>query len=145
MALEARQFLRDGQLEHLRRAAEHAENVGGWAVALPWAVRYLMLAPTDGGGAFHLLLLLRDANQYWPDETGPLGFRSGKPLPHHSLDLCRRAAPGKPARPAQRPAILDTIRERAPLREVQAFIEGLRAQASEALGDYRRPTATMSA
>ena len=34
-------------------------------------------------------------------------------------------------------AILATIRERAPLKEVQAFIEGLRAQASEALGNYQ--------
>ena len=136
MALEARQFLRDGQLEHLRRAAEHAENVGGWTVALPWAMRYLTLAPTDGGGAFHLLLLLRDANQYGLMKQAHSAFEAANlfPTTRSIFAAALHLANGEAGAAL---AILATIRERAPLKEVQAFIEGLRAQASEALGNYQ--------
>ncbi len=135
--LEGRQFLRDGNREHLRNAMLHAEAAGGWRAAVPWNVRAMMIMPVDGGLAFHLLHYLNEANQLQLLTTAFQIFERGNLFPttreifNATLQLRRGNA-------QEALRILSNFRQAAPVADVQAFIEQLRAKASEALGDYRQ-------
>ncbi len=140
-ALEGRQFLRDGNLQHLRNAMVHAEAAGGWRAALPWTIRAMMLMPMDGGLAFVLLQLLNDANELELLKTVFRLFGQANLFPTTGaiFDATLQLRAGE-AQKALR--ILDDFRQPAPIANVQAFIEQLRAKAAEALGKYREAYAS---
>ncbi|HWA18569.1 MAG TPA: sulfotransferase [Devosia sp.] len=56
---EAEKFYANGAPAHLVRAGAAAESVTGWAAALPWCVRALVLSPNgpDFAGTIYLLLI----------------------------------------------------------------------------------------
>lgn len=62
--IHARQFLHDGQVEHLMAAAEQAEAASGWRDAIVWLARATVLQPTGPAGAYRLLRVLETANQF---------------------------------------------------------------------------------
>lgn len=134
LRLEADEFLRDGRVEHLDAAADLAEAIGGWRMALPWAVRSVTLAPNEGA-AFRLLDLLKQFNQLVLLRKTLDAFRSAGRFPavHAIFTAALRVAEGQPAVAL---AILAAQRQRVPENHVQAYIEMLRAEASEALGKY---------
>ncbi len=136
-ALEGRQFLRDGSLEHLRNAMSHAEAAGGWRAALPWTVRAMLVMPVDGGLAFTLLQLLSDANQLGLLKTAFQIFEQANVFPTTRVifDATLQLRAGQAERALR---ILNDLRQPAPIANVQAFIEQQRARAWEALGDYRQ-------
>ncbi len=134
LRLEVATFIEDGRLDHLSAAIGLAEAIGGWRMALPWAVRRLMLAP-DESGAFGLLDLLKQFNQLALMRTTLAAFQAtGRFPPMQAIfTAALRLAEGQPTVTL---AILGAQRQRAPDNRVQAFIEMLRAEASEACGKY---------
>jgi hypothetical protein len=132
--LEATEFLRDGNADHLATAVELAEATGGWRAALPWAVRVLMMAPNEGM-AFRLLNLLKQANQLVVLRKALDAFRAAGRFPAVHAIFTAALQLGE-EQPAAALAILANQRERAPDNYTQAYIEMIRAEASEALGKF---------
>src|SRR5688572_26386106 len=64
VAAEKQAFLNDGQLEHLAKAAEHAERASGWQEAALWALRAVLLSPVAPQPAGKLITILDDANRF---------------------------------------------------------------------------------
>lgn len=131
---EADEFLRDGQIGHLSTATDLAETIGGWRAALPWAVRTVMMAQSEGT-AFRLLNLLKQSNQIALLRQAIEAFRAAGRFPavQALFTAVVRLAEGQPSVAL---AILANQRERAPDNFTQAFIEMVRAEASEALGKF---------
>lgn len=131
---EADEFLRDGHVSHLGTATDLAETIGGWRAALPWAVRTVMMAQSEGT-TFRLLNLLKQSNQIALLRKAIDALRAaGRFAAVQAIfTAVVRLAEGQPGAAL---AILAKQRERASDNFTQAFIEMVRAEASEALGNY---------
>jgi hypothetical protein len=74
-------FLAQGTVDHLLAAKRSAEMIGGWRLALPWALRLLLAQPADPFGVFTLLSTLADANQHEVIEGILAAFERAKLYP----------------------------------------------------------------
>jgi hypothetical protein len=135
--LLARQYLADGRAEHLLAAAEQADAAGGWREAIPWLTRAAVLQPISAA-PWHLLRVLETANQY--DAIGEVlaTFEHGKTFGElvaifKGVLLLQR---GDPQRALHSVAKL-RLPEIKSGEHVRARLCHLRAQAYEALGQYR--------
>ncbi len=138
VAVEARQFLSDGRVEHLMLAADQAETASGWREAVVWLARATVLQPTAPGGAYRLLRTLETANQFEAIEAVLDIFDKGRVFPDLASvirgALLLHAKDPRGALQSVARLRLSEMKSAAPIR---ARLCQIRAAAHEALGQYR--------
>ena len=136
--ISARKFLNDAKVEHLMAAAEHAEAASGWREAIIWLARATVIQPIVPAGAYRLLRVLETANQFDSIEELLAIFEKGGVFSEvrsifKSVLLLQRKDPKGALESLSKLRVSD-IRGGP---TIQARLCQLRAQAHEALGQYR--------
>lgn len=129
-----------GEIGWLKRAAVAAENAGGWSAALPWAVRMIATAPLELAGVLQLYRILESSgeDQLLQEAADILGARNLH-LPQRQVFIAAAALTrGDPARALTALQLVDDAKIKATpaLGPYAGFINGLRAAAEEARGNY---------
>ena len=135
-------YSESAEIGWLKRAAVAAERAGGWAAALPWAVRMLAVAPLDPASPLQLYRVLEASGeaellQEVADLLGArnlhlpvrLVFAAAAALTRGDTDRCFTAL-----------QLLDDTRIKTTpaLAPYVGFIQGMRAAAEEGRGNYER-------
>lgn len=136
--LNARQFLNEARVEHLMAAAEQAEAASGWREAIVWLARATVLNPIAPAGAYRLLRVLETANQFEAMEQALEIFGKGGVFAevcaiYRGVVLLHKKDPQGALRALSKLQMSD-IRSGD---SVRARLCQIRAQADEALGQYR--------
>jgi hypothetical protein len=136
--IHARQFLNDGQVEHLMAAADQAEATSGWRDSIIWLVRSTVLQPIAASCGYRLLRVLETANQFDSIERVLEIFGKSGVFPEvralfNGLVLLHKNDPAGALRAVSKLRVSE-IRGGP---TIQARLCHVRAQAHESLGQYR--------
>jgi hypothetical protein len=133
-------FMDTGDTSHLRAAAQHADAIGGWRLAVPDLVRLVVVNPWDHNSVSSLGNMLESANEFdllqeVSNALRPVAtladvldrFDAAALLEQGQIEACVRK--------------LDAIDARAAKAKVQPapspFLHRLRARAAEKQGNYK--------
>lgn len=139
---EGNLYLATGDITHLRLASEKAEIAGGWRASLIWALRAVAIAPLNPVPVQRLFMVLESSAQ--PDlleETAQIFISRNLHLQVSQIFLAGAAllrADAKGSLAKLKPLDDARIIANPMLAPYLGAVRGMRAQAEDKVGDYRK-------